>query len=68
MAIQLLGIREIRDRTEDKEVRVSNNPADFISRGLDPSKLLERGLWYRGLSSLIYEEYPNKPIITDIIV
>ncbi|GFX97063.1 integrase catalytic domain-containing protein [Trichonephila clavipes] len=38
------------------------NPADLVSRGIDPDKLLQQKLWFNGPTFLSGDEYPNRTI------
>ncbi|GFU04008.1 integrase catalytic domain-containing protein [Trichonephila clavipes] len=41
---------------------VTLNPADLISRGVDPDKLLNQELWWNGPEFLSGSDYPNKTV------
>lgn len=45
----------------------SENPADLISRGLDPEKLCQSKLWFEGPTFLCSSEYPNRDIPSRVI-
>ncbi|XP_055944621.1 uncharacterized protein LOC129975584 [Argiope bruennichi] len=63
-------VTQIQDLTyiEDWRYVPSNeNPADLISRGLDPYKLHHCKLWFKGPSFLRSSEYPNRDILTRVI-
>ncbi|GFX33339.1 uncharacterized protein TNCV_812011 [Trichonephila clavipes] len=36
------------------------NPADLVSRGVDPDKLLQQKLWFNGPTFLSGDDYPNR--------
>lgn len=57
-------IQELTSISQWRHVPSEQNPADLISRGLDPSKLLETELWWKGPTflSLPESEYPNRDI------
>ncbi|GFW25229.1 integrase catalytic domain-containing protein [Trichonephila clavipes] len=38
------------------------NPADLVSRGVDPDKLLQQKLWFNGPTFLSGNDYPNQTI------
>ncbi|GFW00325.1 uncharacterized protein TNCV_4355221 [Trichonephila clavipes] len=38
------------------------NPADLVSRGVDPDKLLQQNLWFNGPTFLSGDDYPNRTI------
>ncbi|GFS94955.1 integrase catalytic domain-containing protein [Trichonephila clavipes] len=38
------------------------NPADLVSRGVDPEKLLQQNLWFNGPTFLSGDDYPNRTI------
>ncbi|GFR00528.1 uncharacterized protein TNCT_339981 [Trichonephila clavata] len=45
-----------------KHVPSNQNPADLISRGVDPDKLLNQEMWWNGPEFLSGSDYPNKPV------
>nr|XP_042912271.1 uncharacterized protein LOC122272538 [Parasteatoda tepidariorum] len=53
-------IQELTLKSQWNHVPSEMNPADLISRGLDPVKLLETKLWWKGPNFLYDNEYPNQ--------
>nr|XP_042913145.1 uncharacterized protein LOC122273148 [Parasteatoda tepidariorum] len=53
-------IQELTLKSQWNHVPSEMNPADLISRGLDPVKLLETNLWWKGPNFLYDNEYPNQ--------
>ncbi|GFV94477.1 uncharacterized protein TNCV_3353131 [Trichonephila clavipes] len=45
-----------------RHVPSDQNPADFVSRGVDPDKLLQQNLWFNGPTFLSGVDYPNRII------
>ncbi|GFW89661.1 integrase catalytic domain-containing protein [Trichonephila clavipes] len=45
-----------------RHVRSDQNPADLVSRGVDPDKLLQQNLWFNGSTFLSGDDYPNRTI------
>ncbi|GFW14766.1 hypothetical protein TNCV_1562291 [Trichonephila clavipes] len=45
-----------------RHVLSNQNPADLISRGVDPDKLLNQGLWRNGPEFLSGSDYPSKTV------
>ncbi|GFX28503.1 integrase catalytic domain-containing protein [Trichonephila clavipes] len=45
-----------------RHVPSDQNPADLVSRGVDPDKLLQQNLWFNGPTFLSGDDYPNRTI------
>ncbi|GFU68938.1 uncharacterized protein TNCV_4882651 [Trichonephila clavipes] len=45
-----------------RHVPSDQNPADLVSRGVDPDKLLQQNLWFNGPTFLSGDDYPNETI------
>ncbi|GFV34266.1 uncharacterized protein TNCV_991871 [Trichonephila clavipes] len=45
-----------------RHVPSDQNPADLVSRGVDPEKLLQQNLWFNGPTFLSGDDYPNRTI------
>ncbi|GFV00841.1 uncharacterized protein TNCV_1386561 [Trichonephila clavipes] len=45
-----------------RHVPSDQNPADLVSRGVDPDKLLQQNLWFNGPTFLSVDDYPNRTI------
>ncbi|GFY01710.1 39S ribosomal protein L19, mitochondrial [Trichonephila clavipes] len=45
-----------------RHVPSDQNPADLVSRRVDPDKLLQQNLWFNGPTFLSGDDYPNRTI------
>ncbi|GFT85759.1 uncharacterized protein TNCV_4027051 [Trichonephila clavipes] len=45
-----------------RHVPSDQNPADLVSRGVDPDKLLQQKLWFNGPTFLSDDDYPTRTI------
>ncbi|GBM87286.1 hypothetical protein AVEN_22008-1, partial [Araneus ventricosus] len=45
----------------------NDNPADLISRGVDPDRLSESSLWWSGPEFLTHDSYPERDIPSTVI-
>ncbi|GFU01353.1 uncharacterized protein TNCV_3538571 [Trichonephila clavipes] len=56
-------IQELYPNQLWRHVPYDQNPADLVSRGLDPDKLLQQNLWFNGQTFLSGDDdYPNRTI------
>lgn len=65
VANRVTEIQNTSDSNQWRHVDTSSNPADIISRGVTPDKLLESKLWWDGPNFLYKtdQDYPNLPNI-----
>ncbi|GFX71064.1 uncharacterized protein TNCV_3648291 [Trichonephila clavipes] len=45
-----------------RHVPSDQNPADLVSRGVDPDRLMQQNLWFNGPTFLSGDDYPNRTI------
>ncbi|GFS60991.1 integrase catalytic domain-containing protein [Trichonephila clavipes] len=55
-------IQELYPNQLWRHVPSHQNPADLVSRGVDPEKLLQQNLWFNGPTFLSGDDYPNRTI------
>ncbi|GFY34929.1 uncharacterized protein TNCV_155021 [Trichonephila clavipes] len=55
-------IQELYPNQLWRHVPSDQNPADLVSRGVDPEKLLQQNLWFNGPTFLSGDDYPNRTI------
>ncbi|GFX35373.1 uncharacterized protein TNCV_101801 [Trichonephila clavipes] len=55
-------IQELYPNQLWRHVLSDQNPADLVSRGVDPDKLLQQNLWFNGPTFLSGDDYPNRTI------
>ncbi|GFX78423.1 uncharacterized protein TNCV_3034661 [Trichonephila clavipes] len=55
-------IQELYPNQLWRHVPSDQNPADLVSRGVDPDKLLQQNLWFNGPTFLSRDDYPNRTI------
>ncbi|GFW03373.1 integrase catalytic domain-containing protein [Trichonephila clavipes] len=55
-------IQELYPNQLWRHVPSDQNPADLVSRGVDPNKLLQQNLWFNGPTFLSGDDYPNRTI------
>ncbi|GFW42152.1 integrase catalytic domain-containing protein [Trichonephila clavipes] len=55
-------IQELYPNQLWRHVPSDQNPADLVSRGVDPEKLLQQNLWFNGPTFLSSDDYPNRTI------
>ncbi|GFX97510.1 uncharacterized protein TNCV_2840701 [Trichonephila clavipes] len=55
-------IQELYPNQLWRHVPSDQNPADLVSRGVDPDKLLQQNLWFNGPTFLSGDDYPNRTI------
>lgn len=58
-------IQKLTSHVEWNHVRSKDNPADIISRGTTPDKLINNELWWNGPNWLLDEHWPNEYITCD---
>ncbi|GFW05262.1 uncharacterized protein TNCV_3357811 [Trichonephila clavipes] len=55
-------IQELYPNQLWRHVPSDQNPADLVSREVDPDKLLQQNLWFNGPTFLSGDDYPNQTI------
>ncbi|GFT00982.1 uncharacterized protein TNCV_4053931 [Trichonephila clavipes] len=55
-------IQELYPNQLWRHVTSDQNPADLVSRGVDPDKLLQQNLWFNEPTFLSGDDYPNRTI------
>ncbi|GFT54733.1 hypothetical protein NPIL_407011 [Nephila pilipes] len=60
-------IYELTTSDEWNYVPTENNLVDFVSRGMDPSKMKTCGLWWNGPAFRLSDQYPKKEIHVSVI-
>ncbi|GFT35243.1 uncharacterized protein TNCV_1096051 [Trichonephila clavipes] len=55
-------IQELYPNQLWRHVPSDQNPADLVSLGIDPDKLLQQNLWFNGPTFLSGDDYPNRTI------
>ncbi|GFS82004.1 integrase catalytic domain-containing protein [Trichonephila clavipes] len=55
-------IQELYPNQLWRHVPSDQNPADLVSRGVDPEKLLQQNLWFNAPTFLSGDDYPNRTI------
>ncbi|GFV61616.1 uncharacterized protein TNCV_187741 [Trichonephila clavipes] len=55
-------IQELYPNELWRHVPSDQNPADLVSRGVDPDKLLQQNLWFNEPTFLSGDDYPNRTI------
>ncbi|GFX10499.1 uncharacterized protein TNCV_2583211 [Trichonephila clavipes] len=55
-------IQELYPNLLWRHVPSDQNPADLVSRGVDPDKLLQQKLWFNGPTFHLGDDYPNRTI------
>ncbi|GFY04806.1 uncharacterized protein TNCV_3952151 [Trichonephila clavipes] len=67
-SIEIHGFSDVIAKIQDlfprqwRHVPSNQNPADLISRGVDPDKLLNQELWWNSPEFLSGSDYPNKTV------
>lgn len=64
VANRVSKIQDLSDIRSWKHIQGSNNPADFLSRGLEPGRLLSNELYWEGPTFLKHLE-PNNDLLRD---
>ncbi|GFU16519.1 integrase catalytic domain-containing protein [Nephila pilipes] len=67
VANRIATIQDLTKVQPWRHVSSEDNPVDFISRGMDPEKLVSKKLWFEGPTFLTEREYPNRGISTSVI-
>ncbi|XP_071033033.1 uncharacterized protein [Parasteatoda tepidariorum] len=67
VANRVSQIQDLTNIDSWRYVPSTENPADIISRGLDPDKLSQCRLWFEGPNFLCNSEYPNRDIPSRVI-
>ncbi|GFW78831.1 uncharacterized protein TNCV_4262511 [Trichonephila clavipes] len=52
-------IQELYPNQLWRHIPSNQNPADLVSRGVDPDKLLQQNVWFNGPTFLSGDDYPN---------
>ncbi|GFX74832.1 integrase catalytic domain-containing protein [Trichonephila clavipes] len=67
VANRVATIQHLINQEQWHHVSSEQNPADLVSRGLDPSSLLNNSLWWNGPKFLTTKDFPEKeyPFISD---
>ncbi|XP_071042909.1 uncharacterized protein [Parasteatoda tepidariorum] len=55
-------VQELFPNQRWRHVPTDENPADLVSRGVDPDKLPHNNLWFHGPMFLAKNDYPNRTI------
>ncbi|GBM16942.1 hypothetical protein AVEN_267331-1 [Araneus ventricosus] len=61
------GIQKLTNVDQWRHVSSHDNPADLISRGVDPDRLSESSLWWSGPEFLTHDSYPERDIPSTVI-
>ncbi|GFX86209.1 integrase catalytic domain-containing protein [Trichonephila clavipes] len=64
---RIASIQEMTTIEEWSYVPTENNLADFVSRGMDPTKLKTCELWWNGPTFLMSNQYPQREIPVAVI-
>ncbi|GBN40280.1 hypothetical protein AVEN_182684-1 [Araneus ventricosus] len=67
VAIRVSEIQKLTNVYQWRHVSSHNNPADLISRGVDPDRLSESSLWWSGPEFLTHDSYPKRDIPSTVI-
>ncbi|GFY20925.1 uncharacterized protein TNCV_3989691 [Trichonephila clavipes] len=59
---RIVKIQDLFPVRQWRHVPSNQNPANLISRGVDPDKLLNQELWWNGPEFLSGSDYPNKTV------
>ncbi|GFS58718.1 uncharacterized protein TNCV_4518521 [Trichonephila clavipes] len=62
VANRVATIQHLINAEQWHHVSSEQNPADLVSRGLDPSSLLNNSLWWNGPKFLTTKDFPEKRI------
>ena len=66
VANRVATIQDLTSPHQWRHVPTHQNPADLVSRGLDPDKLSQNTLWFEGPEFLKTGDYPSKVIASPI--
>ncbi|XP_055942606.1 uncharacterized protein LOC129972482 [Argiope bruennichi] len=67
VANRVATLQDLSCQEQWRHVSSGDNPADLISRGVNPSKMLESNLWWEGPAFLKNSEYPCREISDSVI-
>ncbi|GFV00398.1 integrase catalytic domain-containing protein [Trichonephila clavipes] len=67
VANRIATIQEITSSEQWRYVATEDNPADFVSRGMDSLKLKTCELWWNGPKFLMSNQYPQRQIPVAVI-
>ncbi|GFT54683.1 integrase catalytic domain-containing protein [Trichonephila clavipes] len=65
-ANRVATIQHLTNAEQWHHVSSEQNPADLISRGLDPSSLLNNSLWWNGPKFLTTKDFPEKNTLSSV--
>ncbi|GFY02626.1 integrase catalytic domain-containing protein [Trichonephila clavipes] len=66
VANRVATIQHLINAEQWHHVSSKQNPADLISRGLDPSSLLNNSLWWNGRQFLTTKDFPEKNTLSSV--
>ncbi|GFW95032.1 uncharacterized protein TNCV_476311 [Trichonephila clavipes] len=67
VANRIATIQEMTSSEQWRYVATEDNPADFVSRGMDSLKLKTCELWWNGPKFLMSNQYPQRQIPVAVI-
>ncbi|GBM53218.1 hypothetical protein AVEN_199490-1, partial [Araneus ventricosus] len=67
VANRVSEIQKLTNVDQWRHVSSQDNPADLISRGVDPDRLSESSLWWSGPEFLTHDSYPERDIPSTVI-
>ncbi|GFS54320.1 integrase catalytic domain-containing protein [Trichonephila clavipes] len=66
VANRVATIQHLTNAEKWHHVSSEQNPADLVSRGLDPSSLLNNSLWWNGPKFLTTKDFPEKNTLSSV--
>ncbi|GFX91156.1 uncharacterized protein TNCV_1245711 [Trichonephila clavipes] len=66
VANRVATIQHLTNAEQWHHVSSEQNPADLVSRGLDPSSLLNNSLWWNGPKFLTTKDFPEKNTLSSV--
>ncbi|GFU05132.1 integrase catalytic domain-containing protein [Trichonephila clavipes] len=66
VANRVATIQHLINAQQWHHVSSEQNPADLVSRGLDPSSLLNNSLWWNGPKCLTTKDFPEKNTLSSV--
>ncbi|GFW28521.1 integrase catalytic domain-containing protein [Trichonephila clavipes] len=66
VANRVATIQHLTNAEQWHHVSSEQNPADLVSRGLDPSSLLNNSLWWNGPKFLMTKDFPEKNTLSSV--
>ncbi|GFW24684.1 integrase catalytic domain-containing protein [Trichonephila clavipes] len=66
VANRVATIQHLINAEQWHHVSSEQNPADLVSRGLDPSSLLNNSLWWNGPKFLTTKDFPEKNTLSSV--